>query len=91
MPPKRPRSTLRGNSDDTTARLDRLDRLDRIERAIERSNAANDEFRAIVRGAFTAQQEQITELRKTTADLRDTVDQVAREWQAYLRTIHQPQ
>jgi len=85
MPAKRPR-----NGHDTAERIDRIerqlanDRLDRIERAIERAVAANDDFRAVVRSAFTVQQEQISELRKT-------VEQVAREWQAYLRTIHPPQ
>ena len=95
MPTKR-RSTV-PNGGDTAARLDRIerqlpnDRLDRIERAIElltesakNAQASNDEFRALVRSAFTLQQEQITELRKT-------VEQLAHEWQAYLRTIHPPQ
>jgi transcription elongation GreA/GreB family factor len=79
------------------ARIERLelqlanDRLDRIERAIEsltdtnkRAASTNDEFRALVRGAFTVQQEQIDGLRKT-------VEQLAHGWQAYLRTIHPPQ
>lgn len=59
-------------------------RLDRIERALEAQAQATQEFQATVRGAFTVQQEQISELYRT-------VEQLTREWQAYLRTIHPPQ
>jgi hypothetical protein len=60
------------------------ERLNRIERALEAQTLATQEFQATVRGAFTMQQEQISELYRT-------VQQLSREWQAYLRTIHPPQ
>jgi LPS sulfotransferase NodH len=68
---------------ETQARI-AAQRLDRIERALEAQAQATQEFQATVRGAFTVQQEQISELYRT-------VEQLTREWQAYLRTIHPPQ
>jgi hypothetical protein len=81
------------------------DRLGRIERSNERTAANLEKFETVVRGAITIQQEQISDLSKATAqlretaiahqaqidELRETVNQVIREWQAYLRTIHPPQ
>ncbi len=74
------------------------DRLGRIERSNERTAANLEKFETVVRGAITIQQEQISELYRTAIaqqtrmdELRETVNQVIREWQAYLRTIHPPQ
>ncbi len=77
---------MRNKPPTANERLDRIEamlaneRLDRIERALERATEENAEFRRIVRGAFTTQQEQI-------ADLKATVQTVVQEWQAYLRRI----
>jgi predicted nucleic acid-binding Zn-ribbon protein len=109
MPAKRARTPHDG--DNLNERVDRIerqlanDRLDRIERAIERAIDANDEFRALVRGAFTLQQQQIAQQQQQIrhqqqqiaqqqeqmTEFRKTVEHVVREWQAYLRTIHPPQ
>jgi hemerythrin len=43
-----------------------------------------------VRGAFTLQQEQITAQQQQISELRKTTETLVREWQTYLRTIHPP-
>ncbi len=76
-------------------RLERSDeRLERIERALERAAGENEEFRRLVRGAFTIQQEQIHGLKETATahqkemqDLKETVAAVVKEWQAYIRRL----
>ncbi len=99
--PRDPFANLETEMRQTDHRISRIeqqladDRLGRIERATE-------EFQAMVRGAMTVQQDQIANLYRTVAaqqtrfdelrdsvqDLRNTINQVIQEWQAYLRTIH---
>ena len=81
------------------------DRLGRIERATESFQATvrgaftvqQDQIAKLYRST-AALSRTATELSRTAAahekqmsELRATVNQVVREWQAYLRTIHPPQ
>jgi hypothetical protein len=85
-----------------TAVADRFDRIETIlERVVEEARNTNgridrliedqESFRQTVRGAFLTQQEQIAELFRGIAELKQAQAETSRQWAAYLSTIHPKQ